>query len=170
MRLSLTVSSFIPLATLLAACTPLPTMDPIAVDLQAHLAELETEFDTHATGCAAATSVSAIATLDAAHRTSALALLGKLDELVGHMGHCTNEAKATPDVVALKDALAKLRSLAEGHSALVAGMPGLTEAQAEEARHHTDLTPHLTTCKTQSASMKTMAPKFMCAHSPAAGH
>lgn len=163
-------SLIIAFATTLAACAARPTMDPLAVDVAEHVGELEAELEAHASAVAAATSVSAIATLDASHRTKALALLTTLDEKVGHMGHCMNDASAAPDNAAFKDALAKLRTGVEGHSAAVAGTAGLTEARAEETRHHGDLSTHVATCKTQSASMKTQAPKYFCDDSAASAH
>jgi hypothetical protein len=100
-----------------------------------------------------------------------LELLGKLDEMVGHLSMCMDEKKVAPDLASCKDAMVKVRAAAEGHTALVAGKAGLTEARAEEDRHHTDLGPQLTIMKTQAASMSSKAKMFMCpADSMGAGH
>lgn len=159
MRLPLTLVS----AALFTACGPAQvSMDSVSTDVSAHVSELETELNGHATQAGAATSVSGIATLDASHRTMSLELLTKLDEMIGHMAMCMDDAKAAPNTTACKEALAKVRTGAETHSSTVAGMAGLTEARAEETRHHTELDAQMTILKAQATDFKSMSMKFMC--------
>ena len=160
MRIPLT---FVSVAALFTACGPAQvSMESVSTDVSTHVSELETELNGHATKAGAATSVSGIATLDAAHRTMNLEMLTNLDGMMGHMAMCMNDAKAAPNTTACKEALAKVRTAAEMHASMVAGMAGLTEARAEETRHHTELDAQMTILKAQAAEFKSMAMKFMC--------
>lgn len=168
MRIPLTLVSA---AALFTACGPAQvSMEAVSTDVVAHVSELETELNGHATQAGAASSVSGLATLDATHRATSLEVLTKLDEMIGHMAMCMNDAKAAPNTTACKDALAKVRAAAETHSSTVAGMPGLTEARAEETRHHTELEAQLTILKAQGAEFKSMSMKFMCPAEGMGGH
>lgn len=171
MRILSTVSLFVPLATFLSACGPPQTsMDAVATDLGVHVTELEAELNGHSTGAAGSASMSAIAELDGRHRTKTLELLTKLDEMVGHMGMCMNDAKAAPALGPCKAAIDELMSVAELHTSKVAGMAGLPEARAEEQRHHTEAGTQMAVMKTQSATMKELAMKYMCPASGMGGH
>lgn len=159
------------IAAFLTACgTPPETMDAMATDVVAHVAELDTEFSNHVTQAKSATSLSALATLDASHRTAVLTLLTSLDEMVEHMGTCMDDKKAAPDTMACKDALSKVRAAAEGHATQVAGKAGLTEAHEEESRHHTELETQLSLLTTQGANFKSMAMKYRCSAGAMSGH
>ncbi len=160
MRIHLT---FLSAAALFAACGPAQvSMETMSTDVAAHVGELETELNGHATRAGAATSVSAIATLDATHRTGTLGMLTNLDKMMGHMAMCMDDAKAAPNTTACKEALAKVRASAETHSSMVAGMAGLPEARAEETRHHTELEAQLTILKAQAAEFTAKSMKYMC--------
>lgn len=146
----------------LAACMPQIPMTETATDFGAHVAELQTEFDGHATSAAAATTVAGIAELDGMHRTMATDMLTKMATMTEHMEMCLNAQNAKPDVMAAMDAMAKLRTAAEGHAAAMAAQATLAEAKTAEAQHHQAMVTQLDLMKTQSAALKTGAMNYMC--------
>lgn len=157
MRIPLFVALFT-----LAACGAQPTMETAASELGTQAMALQTEFDAHASKAAAAADVSALATLDGAHRTAALADLTAADGSVTHMGTCTNTAKASPDMMMCKDALAAMRTAAEKHASTMSAITVLADAKAEEDRYHKAMAAQVTTLMGQSDTLKTGAAKYMC--------
>ena len=141
------------------------TMESVAKDFGDHVMEMETEYDSHATKAAAAADASGLGTLDGTHRTTALGVLTKMDEMIKHMGMCSNASNKTPDLKVSMDAMAKLRTAAEAHAAAIAAIPGLTDARAEETRHRTEMGTQLALMKTHSATLKTGASMYMCSSS-----
>lgn len=147
----------------LAACgAPQTPMTDVAADFAEHVEELQAEFDTHATQAAAATTVSAIATLDGTHRTSGTDMLTKMEAMTEHMEMCMNTKNAKPDVMAAMDAMTKLRTAAEGHAAAMAAQASLSDAKTAEDHHHTEMVTQLDLLKAQSATLKTGAMDYMC--------
>jgi len=155
----------LPLATsALLACggAASTTMEPTANDFATHVAELEGEFNAHATKAAAAPDVTGIATLDGTHRTMSLEVLTKLDGMLTHLSMCTNASHAKPDMMVCHDAMAKLRTAAEAHSAKMATMANLTDARAEEERHHMEMGTELAAMMTHAAAVKKTAASYTC--------